>query len=75
MPSGICVNFEFNVPLAIAISPGEARVLHGKYIGLPNKEEADVYDLFKIDPDGEAVGECQGRIGATIVEVGPVEDR
>ena len=75
MPSGTWVKFEFKEAFSMAISPGESRVLHGTYVGLPSENEADVYDLFRMGLDGEAVGERQGRMGATIVHAEPVDDR
>lgn len=75
MPSGTWVKFEFKEPFSMAIGPGEARVLHGTYVGLPSEDEADVYDLFRMDLDGEPIGESQGRMGATIVYAEPIDTR
>lgn len=55
--------------MAFATTPEEAPVLHGVYIGLPNAQERDVFDLYRMGEDGEPTGECQGQMGSTMVEV------
>ncbi|RYY22778.1 MAG: hypothetical protein EOP62_22350 [Sphingomonadales bacterium] len=75
MPAGTWVKLELKEPVAIAITPDEARVLIGKYAGLPSDDEPDIYDLFRLGADGEAVGECQGQLHATIVDKVLVEER
>lgn len=75
MPSGTWVKFEFKEPFAMATGPGEAKVLYGTYVGNVSDDDPDVYDLFRLGPDGEAVGECEGQMSATITDAGPVKDR
>lgn len=63
------IRYDFRTGMAIGTGPETARVLIGTYVGLPNGEERDVFDLYRMDDDGEPVGECQGRMGSTVSEV------
>ena len=69
MPTGNWIRFEFKEPVAITTGQEQAQVLVGTYAGLPIAGEADVYELFRMGDDGEPVGECQGRMAGTIVDV------
>lgn len=63
------IRYEFTTPVVVATAPEEARVLHGVYIGLPSAKERDVYDLYRMDEDGEPTGEWQAQMGSAVVEV------
>jgi hypothetical protein len=68
MPSGTWVKVEFHESVVTGVAPGEARVLLGTYAGIPCKDEEDLYDLYRLGPDGEPAGECQGRLHSTVVK-------
>jgi hypothetical protein len=63
------IRYDFKTGIAIGTGPETARVLIGSYVGLPNGEEPDVFDLYRMDDDGEPVGERQGQMRSTISEV------
>jgi hypothetical protein len=69
----IRIRYDFKTAVAIGTSLETARVLNGTYVGLPSREEPDVFDLYRMDDDGEPVGECQGQMGSTIYEVNVAE--
>lgn len=69
------IKYEFKSGVVVATGPEQARVLVGTYVGVPNAEAPDVYDLYRMDADGEPIGKCQGQMGSTIVEVGSNEEK
>ncbi len=56
------IHFRFKTAKAFATGPEAAQVLIGDYLGVPDPEEDDLYDLYRMDAQGEPVGEPQGRM-------------
>lgn len=68
------IRYDFKTAFVMATGTEEARALIGTYIGVPNGEP-DRFDLYRMDADGQPIGECQGQMGSTILETMPIEKK
>lgn len=65
------VMYDFKSPVVLMAGLEKARLLIGRYIGIPSADGADIFDLYRMDGAGEPTGQCQGQMGGTIVDAPP----
>lgn len=65
------IMYDFKSPVAFAAAPEEARVLIGRYVGMPSADGPDIFDLYRMDGAGGPIGERQGQMRSTIVDASP----